>query len=243
MNEKIDIILVTCNRVKILGETLDGLFDRIKIPFRLIIIDNVSTDGTAEYLDLLQVLVDREIEIIHNTTSINLSEMMTQGLQLVKSELFITTFDDILIPDLEIDVLQQLIEMINKRQDLGGICLRTAQMKRKFPDDEVLIVDRACPSYFRIQRKNDIIKAGGFGIGRWEDSNFINVCKKVDKKCAIATNLWAKDLGASPDRGYSQEFREKLKKEGGKFAWGANDRPQYIDPNTKLDEKTNKPIK
>jgi len=45
-----NIMMVTYNRLDLTKRTLNNLFDTTKYPFRLIIIDNNSTDGTKEYL-------------------------------------------------------------------------------------------------------------------------------------------------------------------------------------------------
>lgn len=212
----------------------------------MIVVDNGSTDGTRQWLIELSESASYRVALVLNSTPVDLAHTSTQGLEMATSRLFVTTMDDILIPELEgDDVLARLAEMIDRRQDLGAICLRTAIMQRKFPEDqEVLIVKKACPAYFRIQRTKDIRDLGGFGHGRWEDSIMAQtLCPKLGKEAAIATDLWAKDLGAAPDRGYPEWYREQLRKEGGKYAWGGSDRPIYIDPATPLDPKTNKIIK
>jgi len=240
--ERISISVVTCNRLNFLIETIKAFEQRIKIPYHLIVVDNGSTDGTQAWLQKLKKNSSFPIDLIYNKIPVDLAHTSTQGLELSRSKFFINSMNDILIPDLSVDVLQQLIEMIDRRVDLGVICLRTAQMKRNFPkDEEVLIVDRACPAYFRITRTEEMRRVGGFGHGRWEDGLMVKICKELGKNASIATDLWAKDLGTAPDRGYSKAYCDSLK--GSKyFEWGANPRPQYVDPNIKLDELTNKPI-
>lgn len=245
MKEVIDISMVTCNRLHLLKETIEALETRLKTPYRLIVVDNGSSDGTIEWLKELSKVSKYQVDTIFNEIPVDLAHTSTQGLEMATSRLFVTTMDDILIPDLDgDDVLARLIEMIDRRQDLGAICLRTAIMQRKFPEEEVLIVKKACPAYFRIQRTEEIKSLGGFGHGRWEDSIMATqLCPKLGKEAAITSDLWAKDLGAAPDRGYPEWYREQLRKDGGKYAWGGSDRPIYIDPATPLDPKTNKIIK
>lgn len=232
----IDLVLLTCNRITLLKQVLDGFKNRLKSPYRLIVIDNNSKDGTTEYLQGL-----KDVVLIHNGDGEEkgICEAYTQALKYVESELFITTQDDILIPDLDPDVLTQLIELFEKNPEYGAICLRTANMKRgPYPGDELIRKINACPGVFRIQRKSDMMKLGGFGVARrWEDSMIFLLMRRLGKKCAIASNLWAKDLGLAPDRGYPEWYREKVKGNFNRnFEWVARDRPWRnvgeVDPKT-----------
>ena len=46
----IDIVLVTYNRLAFTKQTLKSILDRTKFPFRLIVVDNASTDGSGSFL-------------------------------------------------------------------------------------------------------------------------------------------------------------------------------------------------
>lgn len=45
-----NIMMVTYNRLDLTIETLKSLFDNTNYPFKMIIVDNASTDGTSDYL-------------------------------------------------------------------------------------------------------------------------------------------------------------------------------------------------
>ena len=236
----INIVVLTCNRIALLKQIIIGFEERLKTPYRLIVIDNNSKDGTAEYLQGL-----KDIVLIHNGDGQErgLCDAYTQGLDYVDSELFITTQDDLLIPDLEPDVLTQLIDLFERNPDYGAVCLRTADMKRRpYLGEELIWKINACPGVFRIQRKSDMMKLGGFGIARrWEDSMMVRLMRRLGKKSAIASNLWVKDLGLAPNRGYPEWYRKKVVGNYNKnFEWVSKDRPQRgvgeVDP------KTHKPI-
>ncbi len=241
--DRIDIVLITCNRLNFLKKVIFSYEERLKTPYRLIVVDNVSTDNeTEEYLKELKEKATYPIELILNKVSVNLSGTFTQGFKLVESDLFITSLNDIVIPDLEPDIIMRLSDILNRNKDVGAICLRTVQMNRKFPEDNDLLTNiRACPSYFRIQRKSDIMKLGGFRYGRWEDSVLTKLMADIGKKTAITTDLWAKDLGIAPDRGYTLEYRKQAR-DLKNYQWVENDRPQYVETDINLDPKTNKPL-
>lgn len=238
-----DILLLTCNRVALLKQIITGFEERLNTPYRLIVINNNSKDETNEYLSSLIKKALYPIVLIHNKDGEErgLTDAYTQAFKHVESELFITTQDDLLIPDLEPDVLTQLIDLFEKNPEFGAICLRTIDQKVSGPNDPGEIIEKkvnACPGVFRIQRKSDIKKIGGFGSARrWEDSAMVRIMNNIGKKCGIARNLWVKDLGLSPDRGYPEWYRKSVKGNYDKnFEWVAKDRRQRevgeMDPKT-----------
>lgn len=50
-----DIFVQTFNRLDFTKATLEGIIEDTSLPFRLIVVDNHSTDGTVEYLSTLQI--------------------------------------------------------------------------------------------------------------------------------------------------------------------------------------------
>jgi glycosyltransferase involved in cell wall biosynthesis len=236
----IDIILLTCNRINLLQQIIAGFQERLRTPYRLIVVDNNSKDGTTEYLKGLKNIV-----FIHNNDSEErgICGAYNQGLKFVESELFITTQDDLLIPDLEPDALTQLIDLFTRNPEFGAICLRTVDQKRgPYEGDELIRKINTCPGVFRIQRKSDIEKIGGFGSARrWEDSEMVRIMANIGKKCAIASNLWVKDLGLASDRGYPDWYRKSVKVNYNRnFEWVARDRRQRKV--SKINPKTHEPI-
>jgi len=248
--EPIDIVVLTCNRIELLKKTISYMEDRISIPYRLIVINNNSKDGTTEYLEKLKNsstgLLDTQIEIIHNKDGEEqgICGAYNQSIDLVESELFIATQDDLLVPDLEPCVVTQLIDLFNRNSDYGAICLRTVDQKRgPRGDDELIRPVAACPGVFRIQRLSDIKRsAEGFGHARrWEDTDMVRVMTNLGKKCAIASNLWIRDVGLEADRGYPSWYRERVVGNYNKnFEWVRKDRPQRNVG--KVDLKTHEPI-
>lgn len=236
-NVPISVILLTCNRINLLKQVIQSFEEKLKTPYRLIVIDNNSKDGTEEYLKKLMSDSDYPIKLILKWNG-RLSEANTDGMKLVESELFITTQDDYVLPELEPDVIQQLISLMEENRDYAAIGLRTAQMKRKFPDSDIMNCEKACPACFRIQRKSEMEKMGGFGHARhWEDSEMTQRCRDIlKKKTGIATNLWANNIGIEKADTYPDWYKKEVKRN---FEF-IKHRPKskYIE----LDKKTNKPL-
>lgn len=241
--KQIDIILLTCNRIKFLKQVIESFEERLKTKFRLIIINNNSKDGTTEYLNDKKETAEYPIILLHRKEGEELvgSRANTEGLKYIESEYFITTQDDLLVPDLSPCVIQQLIDLMERYPECGAICLRDQSMRRKpIGDEEIIFNIGACPAWFRLQRKSDFDSVGGFGIAkRWEDTEILSICNKFGKKAGFASNLWVNNIGLAIDRGYPSWYLKE--KEGDKrFEWIRNEKKQF--KLKQIDPITNQPV-
>lgn len=95
--EPIDILVLTYNRIEYIKTFIEFLYLFTDYPFRLIVVDNGSTDGTREL-----ILEFEKVGLIHNhlftESNIPLAAAFTEALPLVESELFVTVADDMLAP-------------------------------------------------------------------------------------------------------------------------------------------------
>ena len=241
----IDIMLLVCNRIAFLKQSIKMFEDRLSIPFRLIFINNNSRDGTTEYINELKEKANYPVIHIFQKESKELPSCYAhnKAMKYVKSEFFITTQDDILIPDLEPCVLTQMIDLMKKYPECGALSLRNQQMRRKpLGDEEIMYNINSCPAMFRIQRKEDINNIGGFGqTNRWEDTVMMNRCRYMGKKAGIATNLRCNDIGLGKNRGYPDWHIKAMKSHRG-FEWCNKDKHQYEPDAKSLDPKTFQPI-
>ena len=95
--EPVDIIVVHFNRIKFIKTYLLMLHLFTFYPFRLIVVDNGSTDGSREWL-----LKMKEKGLVWKTvfTKENkpLAEAIAEGFKEVESEYFITSANDMIVP-------------------------------------------------------------------------------------------------------------------------------------------------
>jgi len=241
--EKIDIILISCNRVDNTRETINKYYERLKTPFHLIVVDNESEDGTYEYLQ-----EERERGRVHvlDTCPSELPITMSYniGFKHVESEYFICGQDDINVPDLDPCVIQQLITLMEKYPTYGSIGCRIQRIPNinwKNGNDDIVDARKALSAYFRIQRKSDLEKLGEnpFGTRQWDDLAFISQVRgKLGKECGWAKNLWADhSRGYCVDRGYKVKPR--------KWGTGIHSNTKYLHeekPYPAIDQKTNIPF-
>ena len=239
--DRIDIIMLTCNRVDNSRVTVNQLYKRLKTPFRLIVVDDESIDGTVEWLKEMQ---DKGLLEFYSPKSSNICQAYNEGFKHVKSDYFITMQDDITVPDLEPCVIQQLMALMEKYPDSASIgcwIQRIPNLNWSQGNEDLLPARKAASAYFRIQKKSDVEKLGEnpFGNQAWDDIAWVKQVRgKLGKEAYWAKNLWADHArGYCPNRGYHVKPR--------KWGLGGHDKLlQEIErkPYPKIDPKTNTPL-
>jgi len=112
--EPVDIIIITYERKYYLFQTIDQIIRDTKYPYRLIVVDNGSTDGTREWIKEQHKngLIWKYIFSKENTV---MNVAFKKGLKEVESKLFITNADDIPPPSkLEPCWLTYLVNLFNE---------------------------------------------------------------------------------------------------------------------------------
>lgn len=232
------VILLTCNRLRFTKQAIEALKGRINDPkkIKLIVVDDKSTDGTLEYLKGLKNLGEIDVLIDGNKSPFfNISEGWNKGLEYVDSEYFFTTFDDIVVPKINPDVVDSLVALMDRNLEYGGIACRIQRIPNlKCVEGDITSSHKGLASYFRIQKKSDIDKVKNFGSSPWEEFVFTRLMRKIDKKCGWANNIWCNHLGYCENRGYDS----MPDKDG---TWR---RKQDLirKPYPKVDEQTNIPL-
>lgn len=235
----IDIILLTCNRKELSKQTIDELYSRTCTPFRLIVVDNHSEDGTAELLkDYKARGLINELELLQ--IPIRISEAYNLGFRYIQSEYFLTMQDDIIVPKLEPDIIQQLIGLMKKYPKHGGIGCRIQRIPNinwNLGNEDLVPARKALSAYCRIQRKSDIAKVG-FGTRLWDDLAFVTgIRERLGLEVSWAKNLWCNHLGHNaPNRGYNILPRTRARAEYQRYI----EQPVYKYP--EVDPDTNMPI-
>jgi len=124
MGDRIDIVVVSCNRLPCTRRAIRTIHERTFTPFRLIVVDNGSFDGSVEWL--LQAhrngLIHRLV-LLKENYGVHWAKNI--GLHLVRSApYYVDTDNDIICPKLTPDWLEQLVELMDKHPDFGAIALR-----------------------------------------------------------------------------------------------------------------------
>ena len=117
----VDVIVVTFNRITYFKTFVEMLYLSTKVPFRLIVVDNGSTDGSRE---LIIKLEKKGIIWKHIFTESNLplAQAFSEALPLCESEFVLTVADD-MVPSLfkEFDWLELFLAKIQQDETVGSI--------------------------------------------------------------------------------------------------------------------------
>ncbi len=91
----VDILMCTYNGEKFIQEQIQSILNQTHSEFRLIIVDDISKDGTVDVIKKMMLLDDR-IELYQNSTNLGYFDNFLSGLNYVKSDyLFFSDQDDI----------------------------------------------------------------------------------------------------------------------------------------------------
>ena len=152
----IDIFITSYLRPQYTGETLRYLRERTKYPYRTFLIDN---GGNYQFVDQVGYYVGMSKNVgIHCAWNV--------ALAMAESDYFITSDNDIYVPDLEPDWLTQLVRFMDENLEYGAISLHphvfigAAGIDPNDPED---VKERnMCGAVMRIMRTEAVRKAGGW---------------------------------------------------------------------------------
>ena len=204
--------MVTYNRLRFTQKSLNSIIKRTNFPYRLIVIDNHSTDGTVEYLR-----DKKEIDVLH----LNLeNEGLEKALQFclkesVESSYFVTTDNDCIAPLLTPCWLEQLYTLIKKYPKYAAIALRPqilVGVGKIFNTDKEVVENNVVGGSFRIFNTKAVKQVGGWSnqfVNNGRGNEEWNICTKLRKagyKVGYTKNLWTYHIFGEKNWGYPQSI-------------------------------------
>jgi len=208
----IDIFITAYLRPQFTMQTLKYLKERTKHPYRLFLIhQGGNEEALIEYEKDFFLVIDPS----HN---LGIHAAWNLALAMAESEYFITSDNDIYVPDLEPDWLTQLVGFIDERKDYGAISLHphifigAAGLDPVTSDD---VVERnMCGAVMRIMRRDAVWKAGGWErqirTGRnHEESTICSRLQTNGYKVGIASRIRAYHPFGD-NWGYPKEFTPEM---------------------------------
>jgi glycosyltransferase involved in cell wall biosynthesis len=228
----IDLFICSYLRQLFTGQTIKYLKERTKTPYRLFLIDN---GGNEEFKDQVDYYISLE-------PNMGIHAAWNTALALAESEYFITSDNDIYVPDLDPDWLAQLTKFMDERPDYGAISLHphiligAASFDPKDPED-VKEVNMA-GAVMRIMRTDLIRKVGGWehqiSSGR---NNEERVVSSRIQSAGFKTGRTTKIRTYHPwgnNWGYPEEFTPEMQKHNPEL----KDYVKQFDQPTAYDERT-----
>ena len=119
-NKTIDIVTLTHNRMQFAAATIWSIINYTDYPYRLIVVDNGSTDGTKEWLINMKEMGFIH-ELILNDKNLGIAQAKNQGMELVNWDCgyAILTDSDIVLPLTEPSWIRLMFESMVRHPNLG----------------------------------------------------------------------------------------------------------------------------
>jgi len=196
---RVDIVMVTMNRIEFTRKSIQYIKERTKTPYRLIVVDNNSNDGSQEMLyKMKQEGLVNHLILLEENYGIHMAK--NYGLSLVRSEpYYIDTDNDLLAPKIEPDWIAQLTVLMDKYTHFGAISCRPQVLigrgGHEFDGDAEVVKFNHTGAHLRIMRTEAVRKVGG-----WEKNWTAN---RNHEDSFIAGRL--NDVGL--DVGYAKDVR------------------------------------
>ena len=182
----LSVIILTYNSIKFITACLDSVFDQGYQGLEIIIVDNGSKDGTAEFI--------REnypqVRLIENKKNLGACRARNRGIEISKGDWILTLDCDVI---LEKDFLNKIVRFIEESESSTGMF-----QPKILKDDKKTIY--SCGIYLsKLRRFYDI------GKGKLDDGQF-NTSKYIFGACTAAA-IYRRDMleEIKEDTGYFDE--------------------------------------
>jgi len=214
----IDIIMTTYNRLALTKQSLYSIIRRTKTPYWLTVIDNFSTDGTREFLQV-EKLNGHINTLVLNESNLGLAVALQQGYLLSDSRYFVTVDNDCIAPDLDPDWLSQLVTLMDKNFVYGAIALRPQVLigvGQIFKTDKEIVDNNVVGGSYRIMRRKAVETVDGWtdrfendGRGK-EEWDICTKLRNAGYKVGYTRNLWTYHQWGSDKWGYDELENYKM---------------------------------
>ncbi|MBI4644325.1 MAG: glycosyltransferase [Deltaproteobacteria bacterium] len=121
------IIIPVFNNLSLTRQCLESIWDNTDFPHEIIVVDNGSSDGTRDYLNLLEAA--GEVRVIANCTNLGFARASNQGAQAAKGEYLVFLNNDTIV---QRGWLRELVACARKDKKTGAV-----GAKLLYPDDTV----------------------------------------------------------------------------------------------------------
>jgi cephalosporin hydroxylase/GT2 family glycosyltransferase len=240
-------VIIPCyGQLEFTRQCIDALVHHTHCSWELIIIDNASTDGTAEYLAGLQQRFSDRLRVVHNEKNLGFPAACNQGLAAARGEYLVLLNNDAIVTD---GWLDQLIALADSSPTIGlagpmSNYVSPPQLVENVPYTDMGSM-HSFASEWRAQHRGKWFEAsklsgfcvlikrgvyeavGGlderFGIGFFDDDDLGLRVRKAGFRLAVAQDLFVHHFGSRTFVGAGINAEQLLRENQQKFAakWGA----------------------
>ena len=133
-NGLVSVTIVTYNSGRFIKRCLESVLAQRYSLKEVIVVDNVSTDGT---LDILDQFADR-IRIVNNEENVGFAAAQNQAIHMSSGEWILTLNPDVLLMP---NFIQSLVDAGNRDSQIGTVCGKLLAMMATFDLPEKPLVD------------------------------------------------------------------------------------------------------
>jgi GT2 family glycosyltransferase len=217
-NERIDIFITSYLRQYYTEQTIEYLESRTKYPYRLFLINNGGNDAVSKIgSDTGKIFLSLNL-----SQNAGIHAAWNLALAMAESDYFITSDNDIYVPDLDPDWLTQMVKYMDERPEYAAISLSPHVFIGAAGIDpgttEDVLERNMCGAVMRIMRREAVQKAGGWlhviRTGRNHEER--TICGKLQElgyKTGVATRVRAyHPFGKEHEGnwGYPKEFTPEM---------------------------------
>ena len=223
--KQIDIFILCYKREKLTEQTLKYLFERTSYPFRVFLLIQEDDKGNNFIADA--IFKNKIFMKVNFSINGGVHMAWNTAFALAESEYFITSDNDILVPELrglhkdKEDWLGRLVNYMDKRPDYGAISLHPHVFIGAAgidPTDREEVKERnMCGAVMRIMRREAVQKAGGWEhkieAGRNHEEK--TICSRLqinDFKVGICSRIRAWHEFGGKNWGYPDSFTPEQQK-------------------------------
>ena len=225
------IIILALNQLDHTKKCVESLVAFTRAPFEVILVDNGSTDGTAEYFAKLRNL-HSNIKVITNRGNRGFAGGNNQGLAIAKGEVLVLLNNDTIVTPGWLEGLAAPLFADKSVGLTGPVSNRVSgpqQISTSYADDEAMLqfarawtarnAGQTQPANrlvgFCLAFRRDVLDAIGgldekFGSGNFEDDDFCLRAKFAGFSSHIARGVFIHHTGSQTFKGAKIDYREAM---------------------------------
>jgi|GEM_PF-1872280 len=253
----VSIIILCCGQIAFTRLCLESVLRNTRQPYELILIDNGSTDGTADYLRSFgNRLGPTRVEVILNATNRGFPAGCNQGLSRAAGEYVLFLNNDTIVPNGWLDTLVAVAARDASGRSLVGAVTNNASPPHPVPVTyrtldgiepfaerwaaehrrEIAIVSRLS-AFCLLGKRSFIASLGGFderyGIGLFDDDDLCLRAKAAGAELVLAHEVFVHHFGSRTFHGLAVDGPKQLAENFRRFAekWGPGVAAGYHLPN------------
>ncbi len=253
----VSIIVLCCGQLSFTRLCLESVLRNTRQPYELILVDNASTDGTADYLrSLASRAGPARVKVIINTENRGFPAGCNQGLAQAEGEYVLFLNNDTIVPTGWLDPLVAVASRHGDGRSLVGPVSNNASPPHPVPvtyrtlDEIELFAERWATEHARkisivprlsafclLGKRNFVSTLGGFdegyGIGLFDDDDLCLRAKVAGAELVLVRQVFIHHFGSRTFRDLAVDGQRQLTENFRRFAakWGPGVAAGYHLPN------------